>query len=604
MNDQALQILRSTFGYENFRAPQAEVIDTLMAGQDALVLMPTGGGKSLCFQIPAIARPGTGIVVSPLIALMQDQVAALKQAGVRAEFLNSSLSASAAREVERQLVQGELDLLYVAPERLMMARMLDLLSSLNIALFAIDEAHCVSQWGHDFRPEYIQLSVLHERFPAIPRIALTATADEPTRREIITRLGLNAARIFISSFDRPNIRYRIAQNTGGAREQLLRFIREEHAGEAGIVYCLSRKRVDEVAAWLAEQGLAALPYHAGLESTTRAANQTRFLNEEGVIMVATIAFGMGIDKPNVRFVAHLNLPKSVEAYYQETGRAGRDGLPADAWMMYGLQDVITLRQMLETSDSDEAHKRVERHKLDAMLGLSELTTCRRQALLSYFSETREQACGNCDNCILPPETWDASVPAQKALSCVHRTGQRFGVNYLIDVLLGKVDERIQRFGHDAITTFGIGRDLSALEWRGIYRQLIARSLLAVDLEGHGALRLTDACRPILRGEVSVWLRRELKPSRAKKTKTTRATASPFTGERDQNLWEALRTLRRKLAAAQGVPPYVVFHDATLAEMVAVRPKNLAEFADISGVGERKLTAYGEEFIAVIHEHAN
>ena len=603
MNDQALQILRSTFGYESFRAPQAEVIATLMAGRDALVLMPTGGGKSLCFQIPAIARPGTGIVVSPLIALMQDQVAALKQAGVRAEFLNSSLSASAARAVEQQLVQGELDLLYVAPERLMMARMLDLLSSLNIALFAIDEAHCVSQWGHDFRPEYIQLSVLHERFPAIPRIALTATADEPTRREIITRLGLNAARIFISSFDRPNIRYRIAQNPGGAREQLLRFIREEHAGEAGIVYCLSRKRVDEVAAWLAEKGLAALPYHAGLESAVRAANQTRFLNEEGVIMVATIAFGMGIDKPNVRFVAHLNLPKSVEAYYQETGRAGRDGLPADAWMMYGLQDVITLRQMLETSESDEAHKRVERHKLDAMLGLSELTTCRRQALLSYFSETRAHACGNCDNCILPPETWDASVPAQKALSCVHRTGQRFGVNYLIDVLLGKVDERIQRFGHDAITTFGIGRDLSALEWRGIYRQLIARSLLAVDLEGHGGLRLTDACRPILRGEESVWLRRELKPSRAKKTKTTRATASPFTDERDQNLWEALRTLRRKLASTQGVPPYVVFHDATLAEMVAVRPKSLAEFAHISGVGERKLAAYGQEFIAVIREQA-
>ena len=603
MNDQALQILRSTFGYECFRAPQAEVIATLMAGRDALVLMPTGGGKSLCFQIPAIARPGTGIVVSPLIALMQDQVAALKQAGVRAEFLNSSLSASAARAVEQQLVQGELDLLYVAPERLMMARMLDLLSSLNIDLFAIDEAHCVSQWGHDFRPEYIQLSVLHERFPAIPRIALTATADEPTRREIITRLGLNAARIFISSFDRPNIRYRIAQNPGGAREQLLRFIREEHAGEAGIVYCLSRKRVDEVAAWLAEKGLAALPYHAGLESAVRAANQTRFLNEEGVIMVATIAFGMGIDKPNVRFVAHLNLPKSVEAYYQETGRAGRDGLPADAWMMYGLQDVITLRQMLETSESDEAHKRVERHKLDAMLGLSELTTCRRQALLSYFSETRAHACGNCDNCILPPETWDASVPAQKALSCVHRTGQRFGVNYLIDVLLGKVDERIQRFGHDAITTFGIGRDLSALEWRGIYRQLIARSLLAVDLEGHGGLRLTDACRPILRGEESVWLRRELKPSRAKKTKTTRATASPFTDERDQNLWEALRTLRRKLASTQGVPPYVVFHDATLAEMVAVRPKSLAEFAHISGVGERKLAAYGQEFIAVIREQA-
>ena len=604
MNQQALQILRSTFGYERFRTPQAEVIDTLMAGQDALVLMPTGGGKSLCFQIPAMARPGTGIVVSPLIALMQDQVAALKQAGVRAEFLNSSLSASAARAVEQQLVQGELDLLYVAPERLMMARMLDLLSNTDIALFAIDEAHCVSQWGHDFRPEYIQLSVLHERFPTIPRIALTATADEPTRREMITRLGLSDARIFISSFDRPNIRYRIAQNPGGAREQLLRFIREEHAGDAGIVYCLSRKRVDEVAAWLAEKGLSALPYHAGLDSGVRAANQTRFLNEEGVIMVATIAFGMGIDKPNVRFVAHLNLPKSVEAYYQETGRAGRDGLASDAWMIYGLQDVITLRQMLETSESDEAHKRVERHKLDAMLGLCELTTCRRQALLAYFSEVAPEPCGNCDNCLTPPETWDASVPAQKALSCVHRTGQRFGVNYLIDVLLGKVDERIQRFGHDAITTFGIGRDLTALEWRGIYRQLIARSLLAVDIEGHGALRLTDACRPVLRGEENLWLRRELKPARTKKPKTTRGAASPFTNTRDQDLWEALRGLRRKLATTQGVPPYVVFHDATLAEMVALRPQSLGEFAQISGVGERKLAAYGAEFVAVIRAQAH
>jgi len=603
MTDQALHLLRSTFGYEHFRAPQAAVIDTLLQGQDALVLMPTGGGKSLCFQIPAMARAGTGIVVSPLIALMQDQVAALKQAGVRAEFLNSALNMQQARAVEQQLLQGQLDLLYVAPERLLMERMLDLLQQVPIALFAIDEAHCVSQWGHDFRPEYIQLSVLHTRFPNVPRIALTATADEPTRREIITRLGLEQARVFISSFDRPNIRYRIAQNAGGAKDQLLRFIQEEHAGDAGIVYCLSRKRVDEVAYWLADKGLAALPYHAGMDNSARAANQARFLNEEGVIMVATIAFGMGIDKPNVRFVAHLNLPKSVEAYYQETGRAGRDGLASDAWMMYGLQDVITLRQMLESSESDDAHKRVERHKLDAMLGLSELTTCRRQALLAYFSETLSEPCGNCDNCLTPPETWDASVPAQKALSCVHRTGQRFGVNYLIDVLLGKDDERIQRFGHDAITTFGIGRDLSATEWRGIYRQLIARGLLAVDLEGHGALRLTDACRPVLRGEESLWLRRELKPARVKKSKSARGSASPFTAERDQILWEALRSLRRSLAEKQGVPPYVVFHDATLAEMVALRPQNLAAFAHISGVGERKLAAYGEEFIAVIREHA-
>ena len=603
MSDQPLHLLRSVFGYAQFRAPQAEVIATLMAGQDALVLMPTGGGKSLCFQIPAMARAGTGIVVSPLIALMQDQVAALTQAGVRAAFLNSTLSSIEAREIEQQLLRGELDLLYVAPERLMLERTLDLLARAKISLFAIDEAHCVSQWGHDFRPEYIQLSVLHQRFPEVPRIALTATADEPTRREIITRLGLENARVFISSFDRPNIRYRIAQGGERAREQLLHFIGEEHAGEVGIVYCLSRKRVDEVAAWLASKGLSALPYHAGLDASVRAAHQSRFLKEEGVIMVATIAFGMGIDKPNVRFVAHLNLPKSVEAYYQETGRGGRDGLPADAWMIYGLQDVITLRQMLETSESDDAHKRVERHKLDAMLGLCELTTCRRQALLAYFGETLDQPCGNCDNCLTPPETWDASIPAQKALSCVHRTGQRFGVNYLIDVLQGKTDERIQRFGHDAITTFGIGRDLTTPEWRGIYRQLIARGLLAVDIEGHGALRLADACRSVLRGEESLWLRRELKPVRSKKTKAARGAASPFTGERDQSLWEALRALRRKLAEKQGVPPYVVFHDATLAEMVALRPQSLSEFAHISGVGERKLAAYGEEFVEVIRDHA-
>jgi len=574
-----LHILRSVFGYEHFRAPQAEVIDTLMRGGDALVLMPTGGGKSLCFQIPSIARAGTGIVVSPLIALMPD----------------------AARRIEQQLLDGELDLLYFAPERLMLERTLDLLARARIALFAIDEAHCVSQWGHDFRPEYMQLSVLHERFPNIPRIALTATADEPTRREIVARLGLENARAFISSFDRPNIRYRITQGGGSAREQLLRFIRAEHPTDAGIVYCLSRKRVEEIAEWFKAQGLDALPYHAGLSAELRSHNQSRFINEEGVIIVATIAFGMGIDKPNVRFVAHLNLPKSIEAYYQETGRAGRDGLPADAWMIYGLQDVILLRQMLEASESNDARKRVERHKLDAMLGLCELITCRRQTLLSYFGETLAQPCGNCDTCLNTPETWDASVPAQKALSCVHRTGQRFGVNYLMDVLMGKTDERIQRFGHDKSSTFGIGKELPANEWRGIYRQLIARGLLAVDMEGHGALKLTDACRPVLRGAERLMLRREIKAEKAKKS-TARVRATAFTNMSDSALWEALRTRRRQLALDQGVPPYVVFHDATLTEMIERRPRTLSEFAEISGVGERKLAAYGKEFLQIILVH--
>ena len=605
MHDQALKILHSVFGYERFRAPQEEVIGTLMAGGDALVLMPTGGGKSLCFQIPAIARAGTGIVVSPLIALMQDQVAALTQAGVRAAFLNSTLNAGQARTIETQLLRGELDLLYVAPERLMLERTLDLLASLpKLALFAIDEAHCVSQWGHDFRPEYMGLNVLHERFPDVPRIALTATADEPTRREIIERLKLEDARVFISSFDRPNIRYRIDQSGNGpsARDRLLRFIRDEHASDAGIVYCLSRKRVDEIAAWLAAQGLSALPYHAGLGSDVRAANQSRFLNEEGVIIVATIAFGMGIDKPNVRFVAHLNLPKSVEAYYQETGRAGRDGLPADAWMIYGLQDVITLRQMLEAGDAGDVHKRVERHKLDAMLGLCELSTCRRQALLTYFGETLSKPCGNCDICLEPPEAWDATVPAQKALSCVHRTGQRFGVNYLIDVLLGKDDDRIKRFGHDRLSTFGIGKELGQQEWRGVFRQFISRGLLAVDLEGHGGLRLTDLSRPVLRGEAPLMLRRDAKPEKAKKTKTARAARRPFIQESDQRLWEALRARRLELARKQGVPPYVVFHDATLAEMVERRPQTLSDLAHISGVGERKLAAYGADFVAIVRAH--
>ncbi|MHB8621765.1 MAG: DNA helicase RecQ [Sulfuricaulis sp.] len=606
MNAEPLHILRTVFGYNHFRAPQEEVIGTLMISRDALVLMPTGGGKSLCFQIPAIARSGTGIVISPLIALMQDQVTALTQAGVRAAFLNSTLDAGQARAIESQLLRGELDLLYVSPERLMLERTLDLLARTKLALFAIDEAHCVSQWGHDFRPEYMQLSVLHQRFPEVPRIALTATADEPTRREIIKRLKLEDARVFISSFDRPNIRYRISQSGNGpsARDRLLRFIRDEHANDAGIVYCLSRKRVDEIAAWLTTKGFTALPYHAGLASEVRAANQSRFLNEEGVIIVATIAFGRGIDKPNVRFVAHLNLPKSVEAYYQETGRAGRDGLPADAWMIYGLQDVITLRQMLEASDSDDARKRIERHKLDAMLGLCELTTCRRQALLTNFGETLSKPCGNCDSCLDPPEGWDATVPAQKALSCVHRTGQRFGVNYLIDVLLGKDDERIKRFGHDRLTTSGIGKELDQQEWRGVFRQLISRGLLAVDLEGHGGLRLTDLSRPVLRGEEPLMLRRDAKPEKTKTTKAMRAVRSVFIQDADRRLWEALRARRLELARKQGVPPYVVFHDTTLAEMVERRPQTLSDLAHISGVGERKLAAYGDDFIGVIRALAS
>ncbi|MGA7801435.1 MAG: DNA helicase RecQ, partial [Gammaproteobacteria bacterium] len=512
-NSQARAILASVFGYPQFRPHQGEIVEHLIGGGDALVLMPTGGGKSLCYQIPALVRPGAGIVVSPLIALMQDQVDALRQNGVRAAYLNSSLTAGQARDVEAALLDGGLDLLYVAPERLMTDRTLELLAQAPLALFAIDEAHCVSQWGHDFRPEYIQLSVLHERFPEVPRVALTATADAPTRREIVARLGLEDARQFVSGFDRPNIRYRIAENSGNARDRLLRFIRSEHDGDAGIVYCLSRKRVDETAAWLSAKGLVALPYHAGMAPEDRRRNQERFLREDGVIVVATIAFGMGIDKPDVRFVAHLNLPRSLEAYYQETGRAGRDGLPADAWMVYGLQDVITLRQMQESSEAGEVHKRVERHKLESMLGFCELTSCRRQALLRYFGDLLEEPCGNCDTCLEPPLTWDATVAAQKALSCVHRTGQRFGVNYLIEVLLGSRNERLLRLGHDQLSTYGIGTELDNAGWRNLFRQLIARGLLAVDLEGHGGLRLTDASRPVLRGEQCLTLRQTVKAAR-------------------------------------------------------------------------------------------
>ncbi len=593
----SLEILRHTFGYEQFRAPQEEVIATLMSGQDALVLMPTGGGKSLCYQIPAIARPGAGVVISPLIALMEDQVNALRQAGVAAAALNSSIQPREIRETEEALRSGQLDLLYIAPERLLQDRTLRLLQQCQVNLFAIDEAHCVSQWGHDFRPEYLQLKVLHERFPAIPRIALTATADPKTRLEIIERLGLQRARIFTRSFDRPNIRYHIHSSSQGARTALLRFIRDRHDGEAGIVYCLSRKRVEEIAAWLQAEGLDALPYHAGLSADERRRHQQRFQRDESVIIVATIAFGMGIDKPNVRFVAHLNLPKSIEAYYQETGRAGRDGLPAEAWMHYGLQDVVQLRQMIQQSEADQQRKQMEGQKLDAMLALCETTQCRRQTLLSYFGETLALPCGNCDNCLTPPATWDATVAAQKALSAVHRTGQRFGVQYLVDVLLARDDPRIQQWGHHQLRVYGIGKELSANAWRALFRHLLLRGLVEVDSEGHGGLRLSPLSRPILRGEQTLTLRQHENTQSRKKEKVQEIPAS------DKALWEDLRQHRRALAQTQGVPPYVIFHDATLMEMLRLRPRTLASLATVPGVGERKLAAYGESFLAILLDHA-
>ena len=591
-------LLRTVFGHAGFRPHQEEIVSRLVDGGDALVIMPTGGGKSLCYQLPSLVRDGTGIVVSPLIALMHDQVVALKQLGVRAEVLNSSLTAEEARRVEAALAGGELDLLYVAPERLLTERFLALLDRTKIALFAIDEAHCVSQWGHDFRPEYVQLSILHERYPDIPRIALTATADAPTRAEIAQRLQLENARHFVTGFDRPNIRYHVRMEAGGAREALLRFIREKHAGEAGIVYCLSRKRVDEVAAWLGSQGLTALAYHAGMEADARRLTQTRFLNEDGVIVVATIAFGMGIDKPDVRFVAHLNLPKSLEAYYQETGRAGRDGEPADAWMRYSLSDAIQLQRMIAESDADEAHKRIERQKLDAMLGYCELTSCRRQSLLGYFGDALPEPCGNCDNCLEPPQTWDATTAAQKALSCVHRTGQRFGVGYLIDVLLGKSNERIQGFNHHTLSTFGIGTELGSKDWSAVFRQLVARGYLSVDHENFGGLKLTPVCRPLLRGETTLHLVKL--PESGKRSRKTRdgKTRGSQAASGDP-LFEALRQRRRELAQQQGVPPYVVFHDSTLAAMAAERPQTLHEFAGLPGVGERKLETYGTAFLEVI-----
>ncbi len=594
---QAQQVLEQVFGYAGFRLSQQEIVDSLISGKDALVLMPTGGGKSLCYQIPALIRPGVGIVVSPLIALMQDQVLALQQQGVAAAALNSALAPEAAQAIQRQLLNGELQLLYVAPERLMTDSFQALLQQVPIALFAIDEAHCVSQWGHDFRPEYIQLSALHENFPGVPRIALTATADEATRREIIQRLALEHAEHFISGFDRPNIRYRVAADNSNIRQQLLCFIQLDFPDQAGIVYCLSRRKVEETAAWLQQQGIKALPYHAGLPQQVRSENQNRFLREDAVVIVATIAFGMGIDKPDVRFVVHLNLPKSLEAYYQETGRAGRDGEPAEALLFYNLQDVITLRQFVEQSEADEAHKRIESQKLERMLGYCELTSCRRQALLAYFGDALAQPCGNCDTCLNPPKTWDGTVAAQKALSCVHHTGQRFGVNYLIDVLLGKENSRIRRFGHDQISTFGIGAELNQKQWRSLFRQLIAQGCLALDQEGHGGLRLSESCRPLLRGEQTLLLREESR-------QRTQAASTRKRGYSGANtvLWEALREKRLQLAQEQGVPPYVIFHDATLMAMMEYVPQNLDQMRRISGIGAHKLEAYGQAFLEVLAGH--
>ncbi|MBA3995954.1 MAG: DNA helicase RecQ [Candidatus Accumulibacter sp.] len=600
----ALDILHRVFGYPAFRGHQADVVDHVAGGGDALVLMPTGGGKSLCYQIPALLRPGVGVVVSPLIALMQDQVDALLQAGVRAAFLNSSLDFEAVVDTERRLMRGELDLVYVAPERLLTERFIGLLDQLvergQLALFAIDEAHCVSQWGHDFRPEYIQLSRLHERYPHIPRIALTATADELTRQEIITRLGLETAEVFVSSFDRPNIRYTVVERDN-PRKQLLAFL-ADHRGEAGIVYCLSRRKVDETAAWLGQQGVSALPYHAGLDAQTRQRHQQRFLREDGIVMVATIAFGMGIDKPDVRFVAHLDLPKSLEAYYQETGRAGRDGEASEGWMTYGLNDVVIHRQMIEDSNSPDEQKRVERQKLDAMLAYCESAQCRRVVLLNYFGE-EAKPCGNCDVCIDPPQVWDGTVAAQKALSAALRTGQRFGAGHLIDVLRGKATDKVKQFGHDSLPTFGVGADFDDMGWRSVFRQLLAAGLLEADAHAYGALKLTDAARPVLKGETALTLRRQTVRS---KTKGVRAARTPGAeqsslAESDAPLFEKLRLWRTQQAREQNVPAYVILHDRTLAEIATLRPDSHNALLAVPGIGQSKAERYGESLLAVVAE---
>jgi ATP-dependent DNA helicase RecQ len=593
----ALEILNRVFGYESFRGQQAAIIERVIEGGDALVLMPTGGGKSLCYQIPALVRSGTGVVISPLIALMQDQVDALSAVGVRAAFLNSTQDTDERRRVEAALLAGELDLVYLAPERLKLSSTLDLLDRAPVSLFAIDEAHCVSQWGHDFRPDYLALSVLHERWPTVPRIALTATATEQTRLEIASRLDLGEAELFVASFDRPNIQYRI-EPKAQPLAQLLQLIRTEHPGEAGIVYCLSRASVEKTADALVAEGVAALPYHAGLDAATRARNQSRFLREDGIVMVATIAFGMGIDKPDVRFVAHLDLPKSVEGYYQETGRAGRDGLPSTAWLAYGLQDVVQQRRMIDESEGDLAHRRKLSAHLDAMLALCETIECRRVQLLGYFGQP-SVACGNCDTCLSPPESWDGTVPAQKLLSTVVRLWrerhQRFGAGHLIDILLGRETERVRTQSHAELTTFGIGTELGEQEWRGVVRQLLAQGLLGVAADGYGTLVITDASASVLDGSRTVLLRRETaKPTRAAKSKA--GAELPIEA---RPLFERLREWRAGVAREQGVPAYIVFGDATLRGIALTKPSSLEQLGTISGVGEKKLESYGEGVLGVV-----
>ncbi len=594
----AYKILNTVFGYGAFRSPQDQVIDAVLNGEDVFVLMPTGGGKSLCYQIPALVRPGLGIVISPLIALMQDQVSALTQAGVRAACMNSAMGSDHNFQVEQQALRGELDIIYIAPERLALQRTLDWLGQCTLSLFAIDEAHCVSQWGHDFRSDYLQLSVLQKMFPQVPRIALTATADAKTRDEIILRLGLESARVFVSGFDRPNIQYRITQKNN-PKKQLLTFLQAEHSGHAGVVYCLSRNKVEATAQWLSEQGVNALPYHAGLDKTIRQRNQERFLREEGIVMVATIAFGMGIDKPDVRFVAHLDLPKSIEAYYQETGRAGRDGEPATAWMAYGLEDVIKLKQMMAGSDANENFKRIEQQKLNGMLGLAELTTCRRQTLIGYFGDTLAEPCGNCDNCLTPVQTWDGTEAARKALSCVYRTDQRFGVVHLINVLRGKITDKITQFDHHKVSTFGIGQDLSDAQWRSVFRQLVARGYLNVNFD-FGQLFLSDTSRAILRGEESLMLRVDTMQTKSSMGGGNKKSKSMDIDDNDLAMWEALRACRKNIASEQGIPPFMIFHDATLKDMLDSKPSSLESFGNINGVGQKKLDKYGADFLAVIN----
>ena len=603
----ALSLLNSVFGLTAFRGAQEEIIRHVTDGGNCLVLMPTGGGKSLCYQLPSLLRDGCGIVVSPLIALMRDQVAALLEAGVNAAVLNSTLSFEEASEVERRLIAGDLDLLYVAPERLLTPRCLSLLAQANIALFAIDEAHCVSQWGHDFRPEYVGLSVLAERFPNVPRIALTATADALTRKEIVERLQLTGAPQFVASFDRPNIRYEIVDKQNGPA-QLKAFIAERHAGDAGIVYCLSRAKVEDMAASLSEAGIPALPYHAGLDASVRARNQDRFLNEDGIVMVATVAFGMGIDKPDVRFVAHLDLPKSIESYYQETGRAGRDGKPSAAWMTFGLQDIVQQRRMIDESTGSDAFKRVSIGKLDALVALAETVHCRRSRLLGYFGETAGTvSCGNCDNCLSPPRLSDGKVVAQKLLSCAYRTGQRFGAMHLIDVLVGRLTERVQQFEHDKLSVFGVGRELNEKQWRAVLRQLVAMGHLRADSEAYGALKLTDTARGVLKGETEVTLREQAPGTRigAVRTKSRRGDLAPAAnapqGDVDPELRTRLRTWRSNIARERGVPAYVVLHDATIDGIVRAWPTTLDELRGVPGIGDKKLEHYGDELLRLARE---